>query len=432
MRRATASAAGGDSHAARSYTVPARTLAARCVRARQPVAQLPRGFVRRRCRRTASARSARRECGRCRRASGPWTTAADLDQIGASGNGFFEAMNSSRSQLAGDTMLSVRNADEFYAVARCRSSEATDESASTVAPRRVSGARSPKKNFAVAPSTGNSRIIHRFSTASTLDVFDAHTTLETSCASTLRLDVPRVVSDRVRAVASCSSGRTAAADDATLLPRVSEGRDVARQLRRARAGRRSRRSSRCRRASHAESAAAARRHLPLDRVDWERTSATRSRRARRATSRRRPKPTTRALIDRDRAGTERRRADRRSGRSGSRSSKRAEDARRLAADSLQLPAGRSPPDARRCWTRRSPICARRPARSRFDLSLVAVVEPPTEREPLLPPPTPQEAIEQTLLAARLVDIAGRAHVAAGDGAGRASNATQRRCRRDMG
>jgi hypothetical protein len=38
---------------------------------------------------------------------------------------------------------------------------------------------------------------------------------------------------------------------------------------------------------------------------------------------------------------------------------------------------------------------------RFDLAFVAAVELPETREPLLPKPTPREAIEQTLLAARL-------------------------------
>jgi len=40
---------------------------------------------------------------------------------------------------------------------------------------------------------------------------------------------------------------------------------------------------------------------------------------------------------------------------------------------------------------------------RFDLALTAFVEPPTIVEPLLPPPTLQESIEQTLLAAKVVD-----------------------------
>lgn len=40
---------------------------------------------------------------------------------------------------------------------------------------------------------------------------------------------------------------------------------------------------------------------------------------------------------------------------------------------------------------------------RFDLSFVAAIEPPAVVEPLLPPPTPREAIEQTLIAARLAD-----------------------------
>ena len=40
---------------------------------------------------------------------------------------------------------------------------------------------------------------------------------------------------------------------------------------------------------------------------------------------------------------------------------------------------------------------------RFDLALTAYVEPPTISEPLLPPPTFKESIEQTLLAARMVD-----------------------------
>jgi len=42
---------------------------------------------------------------------------------------------------------------------------------------------------------------------------------------------------------------------------------------------------------------------------------------------------------------------------------------------------------------------------RFDLALTAFVDPPKIEEPLLPPPTLQELIEQTLLAARVVDNA---------------------------
>src|SRR5919198_1713690 len=42
---------------------------------------------------------------------------------------------------------------------------------------------------------------------------------------------------------------------------------------------------------------------------------------------------------------------------------------------------------------------------RFDLSFAAFVDPPTLPEPLLPPPTPQEAIEHVLTAARIVENA---------------------------
>jgi hypothetical protein len=42
---------------------------------------------------------------------------------------------------------------------------------------------------------------------------------------------------------------------------------------------------------------------------------------------------------------------------------------------------------------------------RYELSLSAFVDPPTIAEPLLPPPTVQESIEQTLKAARAVDVA---------------------------
>jgi hypothetical protein len=42
-------------------------------------------------------------------------------------------------------------------------------------------------------------------------------------------------------------------------------------------------------------------------------------------------------------------------------------------------------------------------RGRFSLSLSAFAEPPLPNEPLLPPPTPREAIEQVLLAAKVVD-----------------------------
>lgn len=41
---------------------------------------------------------------------------------------------------------------------------------------------------------------------------------------------------------------------------------------------------------------------------------------------------------------------------------------------------------------------------RFDLSFVAARDPAPDREPLLPPPTPKEVIEQTLTAARLTDM----------------------------
>jgi len=43
--------------------------------------------------------------------------------------------------------------------------------------------------------------------------------------------------------------------------------------------------------------------------------------------------------------------------------------------------------------------------SRFDLALSAFADPPAIVEPLLPPPTPKEAIEQVLAAARAVDSA---------------------------
>src|SRR6185295_1650276 len=42
---------------------------------------------------------------------------------------------------------------------------------------------------------------------------------------------------------------------------------------------------------------------------------------------------------------------------------------------------------------------------RFDLTLSAFADPPAIVEPLLPPPTPQEAIQQVLAAARAVDTA---------------------------
>jgi hypothetical protein len=44
-------------------------------------------------------------------------------------------------------------------------------------------------------------------------------------------------------------------------------------------------------------------------------------------------------------------------------------------------------------------------RGRFTLTLSAFVDPPLPNEPLLPPPTPREAIEQVLLAASIVDSA---------------------------
>ena len=42
---------------------------------------------------------------------------------------------------------------------------------------------------------------------------------------------------------------------------------------------------------------------------------------------------------------------------------------------------------------------------RFDLTLSAFADPPSIVEPLLPPPTPKEAVEQVLAAARVVDMA---------------------------
>src|SRR5262249_2195306 len=44
-------------------------------------------------------------------------------------------------------------------------------------------------------------------------------------------------------------------------------------------------------------------------------------------------------------------------------------------------------------------------RNRFTLSLSALVDPRAAAEPLLPPPTPKEAIEQVLAAARVSDSA---------------------------
>jgi hypothetical protein len=44
------------------------------------------------------------------------------------------------------------------------------------------------------------------------------------------------------------------------------------------------------------------------------------------------------------------------------------------------------------------------ASERFDLRLIALGSPPVVLEPLLPPPTPKEAIEQLLAAARVVDV----------------------------
>jgi hypothetical protein len=44
-------------------------------------------------------------------------------------------------------------------------------------------------------------------------------------------------------------------------------------------------------------------------------------------------------------------------------------------------------------------------RGQFKLTLSAFVDPPLPNEPVLPPPTPREAIEQVLLAARVVDSA---------------------------
>jgi hypothetical protein len=44
-------------------------------------------------------------------------------------------------------------------------------------------------------------------------------------------------------------------------------------------------------------------------------------------------------------------------------------------------------------------------RGRFNLTLSAFVDPPAMVEPLLPPPTPKEAIEQVLVAARVADSA---------------------------
>jgi hypothetical protein len=43
--------------------------------------------------------------------------------------------------------------------------------------------------------------------------------------------------------------------------------------------------------------------------------------------------------------------------------------------------------------------------SRFNLSLATITDPPGSTEPLLPPPTPQEAIQDVLRAARLVETA---------------------------
>ena len=83
--------------------------------------------------------------------------------------------------------------------------------------------------------------------------------------------------------------------------------------------------------------------------------------------------------------------------------KRTKDARLLAAGALQLPPERGAADAvaPRRGDRRSP---RRDRRGKFDLSLTAFTEPPAA-EPLVPPPTSKETIEQLLITARLADTA---------------------------
>ena len=57
-----------------------------------------------------------------------------------------------------------------------------------------------------------------------------------------------------------------------------------------------------------------------------------------------------------------------------------------------------------CSTRRSRICRRQRSPGRFSLNLSAFTDPPAIVEPLLPAPTPQQAIELVLTAAHASDI----------------------------
>src|SRR5262249_20883640 len=85
----------------------------------------------------------------------------DLDQIGASRNGLFEAMDGGgHCGRDGKMWLSGRIVRSPVAL----SSEARAESRRTAAAATFSASRVPEKIFAVVCSTGNSPTVHRIST----------------------------------------------------------------------------------------------------------------------------------------------------------------------------------------------------------------------------------------------------------------------------
>ena len=145
-------------------------------------------------------------------------------------------------------------------------------------------------------------------------------------------------------------------------------------------------------------------NLPVARVDWDRTSryAATARASHYIADPGRNR--LRGALERRRVDAERGDVDGRAVAAAGDRAAGASDARRLAAEPFQLPRRRGPADAghaRRRDRRPAGVAQSGPLRAH----LVGVSDPPTIVEPLLPPPpTPREAIEQVLTAARTVDM----------------------------
>ena len=148
------------------------------MRAREPVAELSRGFNRRR---TVEGHQRRRHTRDSDDVGPPpiLRDIGDLDEIGASCDGFFKAMHG-----GGHSVRCGVGAEGIVRVAARRSSEASDESVRTAEIPPVFRRCRPKKNFGWQfvhrKFTSHPQVFH------SLTSFDVHTTLETSCCTAAR------------------------------------------------------------------------------------------------------------------------------------------------------------------------------------------------------------------------------------------------------